>query len=348
MARGHKDGVSGGNAAAEMFLNIAEQARATLIGRRIDQGSIGELIELYGCSKKLTARMRKVQDLIRAGATESREGAKANPQLRSALSDFFNELSVFDVALSKLGFMTVDVYYPGLSDAIHSAVGGDVDFAYYYNKTLVPKFGLKRRKLPLAFLDLLGTINGDRGYMPVLAGMAARDVGDESVQVPDLEHLCAALLRCQELIGTIVRENWSFRDVLEHRNRALTVNVKEEVTQVKNQYNIDRSQVGAVGDGAHAHDMTFQQIWSQASSQIDLAALATELAALRQALKGSAKTAEHDAAVGEVAAAETAAKKGDGPSVLQQLKSAGEWVLGVAVEKGLTMAVTAIKSALGV
>ena len=34
--------------------NIAEQARATLMGRHLDQGSIGELIELYGCSKKLT------------------------------------------------------------------------------------------------------------------------------------------------------------------------------------------------------------------------------------------------------------------------------------------------------
>lgn len=102
------------------------------------------------------------------------------------------------------------------------------------------------------------------------------------------------------------------------------------------------------GDHAKAYDMTFQQVWNQSAPQIDLAALVSELATLRQALKGAAKTAEHDAAIGEVAMAETAAKKGDGPSVMQRLKSAGQWVLDVAIQKGLTMAVTALKSALGV
>jgi hypothetical protein len=111
---------------------------------------------------------------------------------------------------------------------------------------------------------------------------------------------------------------------------------------------VSGGQVCEIGHGAHAHDMTFQQIWNQSGSQIDLPALVKELATLRQALKGEAKTAEEDAAVGEVAAAETAAKKGDGPSVLQRLKSAGEWVLKVAVQKGLDVATSAIKTALGV
>lgn len=112
--------------------------------------------------------------------------------------------------------------------------------------------------------------------------------------------------------------------------------------------NVSGGQVGVIGDNAHAHDMTFQQVWNQSASQIDLAVLANELAALRQALKDAAQSAEHDAAVGEVAAAETAAKKGDGPSVLERLKSAGEWVLDVAVQKSLAMAVTALKTALEV
>lgn len=121
-----------------------------------------------------------------------------------------------------------------------------------------------------------------------------------------------------------------------------------DIRMSQHRTNVSGGLVGVIGDNAHAHDMTFQQIWNQSASQIDLAGLANELAALRQALKSAAQTVEHDAAVGEVAAAETAAKKGDGPSVLERLKNAGQWVLDVAVHKGLTMAVTALKSALGV
>ena len=36
-------------------------------------------------------------------------------------------------------------------------------------------------------------------------------------------------------------------------------------------------QIGAQGPGAHAHDMTFNQLWSQSGQSIDLQALATEL-----------------------------------------------------------------------
>ena len=36
-------------------------------------------------------------------------------------------------------------------------------------------------------------------------------------------------------------------------------------------------QVGAQGPSAHAHDMTFNQLWSQSGQSIDLQALATEL-----------------------------------------------------------------------
>ena len=44
-------------------------------------------------------------------------------------------------------------------------------------------------------------------------------------------------------------------------------------------------QAGAIGPGAHAHHMTFQQIWNQSASEIDLSLLARELSTLRQSLK---------------------------------------------------------------
>jgi len=105
-------------------------------------------------------------------------------------------------------------------------------------------------------------------------------------------------------------------------------------------------QAGAMGPGAHAHDMTFQQGSGQSAEQINLPALVKELAILRRELMGKAQTAEECTAVGDVAAAETAAGKGDGESALQRLKSAGEWVLNMAVQKGLDVAAAAIKGSL--
>jgi phosphoribosylformylglycinamidine (FGAM) synthase-like enzyme len=66
-------------------------------------------------------------------------------------------------------------------------------------------------------------------------------------------------------------------------------------------------QAGAMGLGAHAHDMTFQQIWNQTKDDLDLSALVAGLSQLRQAMREQEVSAEHDIAIGEVAAVEAAA-----------------------------------------
>lgn len=106
-------------------------------------------------------------------------------------------------------------------------------------------------------------------------------------------------------------------------------------------------QAGAVGPGAHAHDMTFNQIWNQVGGDIDLPHLAEELVALRQEMKKEATEPEHDIAIGAIATAEQMAKTGDGPKTLATLKTAGKWALGVAEKIGVGLAVAAIKSSLG-
>ena len=106
-------------------------------------------------------------------------------------------------------------------------------------------------------------------------------------------------------------------------------------------------QAGAMGPNAHAHNITFQQIWDQSRGDIDLGSLARELAQLRQAISGEIDTAEKAVALGEVASAETSASKGDGPTVLRHLKNAGQWVLQAAQKIGLQVATKAIENALG-
>lgn len=106
-------------------------------------------------------------------------------------------------------------------------------------------------------------------------------------------------------------------------------------------------QAGAMGPNAHAHDITFQQIWQQSASKIDLASLGRELARLRAAMRAEASDPEHDIAIGEVAAAEKAAREGNGPIVLEHLRKAGGWALDIATTIGVGVATAALKTSLG-
>jgi hypothetical protein len=118
----------------------------------------------------------------------------------------------------------------------------------------------------------------------------------------------------------------------------------EGTTMSKSTYNI-HGQAGAVGDNAHAHDMTFQQAWNE--SNIDLTRLAEELTRLRAAMKQETEgTREQDKAIVAVADAEEAAIKGDGPTTLGHLKAAGKWTLGIAERIGVAVATEAIKRAM--
>lgn len=122
--------------------------------------------------------------------------------------------------------------------------------------------------------------------------------------------------------------------------------IGEEITIMRDKYSAE--QVGAQGPGAHAHDMTFNQLWNQVNESIDLTSLAKELSQLRQEMRKIATDAEHDISIGSIAMAEAAAEAGDGPTALQHLAKAGKWALNAATNIGTGIAVAALKAALGI
>lgn len=101
-------------------------------------------------------------------------------------------------------------------------------------------------------------------------------------------------------------------------------------------------QAGAMGPQAHAHDMSFQQI-----SASDMRTLAIELGSLRREMKKAATDPDHDIAIGQIAAAEAAAQKGDSGTVMRHLKDAGKWAFDVATKIGVSVACESIKKSLG-
>lgn len=106
-------------------------------------------------------------------------------------------------------------------------------------------------------------------------------------------------------------------------------------------------QAAAMGPNAHASGNTFQQVWQQNASSIDLKALTHELETLRKAMRTEATDAMHDVAIGEIASAKTAAAEGNGAKALEHLKNAGKWAFDVSTKIGVGVATAALKTSLG-
>ena len=101
----------------------------------------------------------------------------------------------------------------------------------------------------------------------------------------------------------------------------------------------------AVGPRSIANNIDIQ-VWKSAITELDLPRLAKALASLRRKLRSADRKAEHDEEIGNVLAAEKAAKQGDGTKTLHCLKQTGKWVLDVARETGVEVAAKAIATAI--
>jgi hypothetical protein len=122
------------------------------------------------------------------------------------------------------------------------------------------------------------------------------------------------------------------RKVLEYSRREVVFHMGDVFQNIKDSTIVNKSVV---------------EHWEQKQAGTDLAELQRELAKLREALKTKPSTTETDMAIGQVAAAEMAAKNNDGPQTFQHLKNAGKWVLDMAKEIGTKVAADAIQKAIG-
>jgi hypothetical protein len=79
----------------------------------------------------------------------------------------------------------------------------------------------------------------------------------------------------------------------------------------------------------------------------DLSSLAQELGDLKHKMQQNAVRSEQIDAVGEIAAAEMAARRNDTPKTFKRLKNSGEWALENADKFELNLAAAALRMALG-
>ena len=165
-------------------------------------------------------------------------------------------------------------------------------------------------------------------------------------KVVEYEHLLFLEAEVEESyipVGT--RRRYQVRELLDGIEESEQRRISMEVT-MGDKYEI-RGQAGAVGRQAHAEGNTFQQVYQEAATNLDLPKLAKELSELRGTLQQEASNANEYRALTAVAEAEEAAEKGNGAKALERLKVAGQWTLDVATRIGIPVAQKAIQSAIG-
>lgn len=133
-------------------------------------------------------------------------------------------------------------------------------------------------------------------------------------------------------------------------NISLAQSLNDNVTrmgdiQMGDNYQV--GQAGSVGRSSSASNINFEQVWNQLSENVDLSTLAKELSTLRQAMKTESSAPAHDISIGNIANAEQAAIEGNGTKAIEYLRKSGKWSLDVAQKIGVGVAISAIKSSLG-
>lgn len=103
------------------------------------------------------------------------------------------------------------------------------------------------------------------------------------------------------------------------------------------------NEAGAIGPNAQASNITFHRIWNHNAARLDLDDLQRDLSLLLETLRREPSGSEHAVTIRAVAAAEAAARNGDGPTALEKLKKAGPWAWDVATKIGVNVASEAIK-----
>ncbi len=165
-------------------------------------------------------------------------------------------------------------------------------------------------------------------------------------------------------IGSLIRDslediNPGRHDALQQKIKLLEIRpqvakkVRDYITQIFITENYMRDvykvgQAGAVGPGAQANNITFQNSSDTNESIIEMAKLAEELKKLREQMELLSNHSEHVEEIEKIKAAENAANDGDKSKALQTLQHIGTWVLNIAEDIGASLVIAAIKSTLKV
>jgi hypothetical protein len=197
-------------ALAAFVLDVLKEIRDSITkakGQRQDLIAKGTFLELYGSATRLLGQAEQI------GALRGKSSSKL--LLPGALREFFMEVRKFGAILSRANAYAIEVYHPGLADALTAVRGRDIEMISTFEK-IGAQFGLNEselqrvRTLYLNF-DALGpnsaTFEEARWEYRSFHSFAEPDVLEAFDQLSEcLGPFC-------QVLADVIRQSWDFKEL---------------------------------------------------------------------------------------------------------------------------------------
>ena len=125
-------------------------------------------------------------------------------------------------------------------------------------------------------------------------------------------------------------------------------NMPEDTTEnIPTTITVQGGSVGQINIDTHGNVSQHNNYETNVLPNIDLSTIAKELSKLQQAMSSLSQSTAHNLSIHEIEKAKQAAQQGNEQQLYRHLRAAGQWALEVATKIGVSIAVDALRIALG-
>jgi hypothetical protein len=252
------------------------------------------LVDLYAAVLRLEAPATRIRNIVK----DTGQNGVLSADEQAVFLRFFDLAKEFDVTLSHVDIGVLDIYQPGLVPALVEVTGGDYDVQHYFNGELAPRFGLDPQQLPVGLDHFMASYSGDVGYDSErqILELKSEYIGgtiwdwyfadrDPQAKLPDfalrhsvqidpdklarLDRLCSALLEVRELLGKLVRDNWTLAELAEARKVPVEVVMGDKFSNISDSTIVNRSIVEKSFVKFEREDPELAQALREVAAQIE-------------------------------------------------------------------------------
>lgn len=303
------------DALADRFSEVFADASEALGKRTLQPIEVAAVLKLYDAVLRLSTNLSQVRTILSSAqptveSSPNDQTSLSSPE-RQVFQRFFEGVRDFDHALDSIDLAIVDIFYPGLAAALHRSASFDMHFHDYFNRMLVPQFGLTREDVPASLKRLINRFDDRWDYrrshdllesLPSSFRRSDEPITEEALAA--VSDVCDSIQRCRVEVARLVRETWSFRELTDagtFRRVSVEVTMGDKFENVSQSTVINKSQV----------DQSFTETSSISANE--LTEMLTELATI------IAATRNHEAAEQFEAFREEAERERPRKAVLQTL-----------------------------
>lgn len=211
---------------AKFFLDVFKEIRSLVVSNKTTKSDValGSFLKLYGSGKRLVALASQFLQNVDKGSVEITD------KECDKLIILIKEIHAFGQLFRELNLFAIDIFRPGLGDALDKVVGADTDLLASFKYDIVPEFSLDNRDIPKIVSSYVENFHvyspgGLRWELEESGPLATfwlkqQDPWANMEDLPKADIVSAVetavpvFKELTEAVATTIREHWEFSDLL--------------------------------------------------------------------------------------------------------------------------------------